>query len=228
MDKASGPDDRFTFGIERVQKWTLGAIVTAAVGLGIWIGTITTKIDAMNSKIDNIEKSTDSNAEALTAARIQLGSLQQAVGDLKSSGAGPHDGEGGRGQPSPVEFKIPPVTVNIPEVKFGTLPVQVQSASAPVPQKSVLDEFLEYQILKDLKNGESGDQQQHPPNSSTPRGALTPEQVAEQDKQKYVLQQESILMDQIKQANLDDLANMEKQVTSDKKLSDATKAQLGL
>lgn len=76
------PDHSFTFEIERVQKWTLGAIVTASVGFGIWIGTL-------NNKLDHIEKFVDSAGDASNGVFVRLGSIQKSLDFLEKTGTAP-------------------------------------------------------------------------------------------------------------------------------------------
>lgn len=56
------------FGIARVQEWTLGAVVTAAVGFGVWMGTL-------NTKLEHIEKFIDAASDGSTGVFTRLATI---------------------------------------------------------------------------------------------------------------------------------------------------------
>jgi hypothetical protein len=129
---APDPDRAFTFRIQRVQEWTLGTVIVAAVSLGVWIGTLTTKLD-------HIEKFVDSAENASAGIFVRLTTIQTTLDFLeKSAGQNSNKASGNIAPYPPIEVRIPPIEVR----------------SNPTPEPSVLDKLIEDKLAKDfLKSG---------------------------------------------------------------------------
>ncbi len=125
---ASSSDRSFTFQIKRVQEWTLGAVVIAAVTLGIWIGTLTTKLD-------HIERFVNSAEDASAGIFVRLATIQKTLDVLDRNGSG----ESGRTAGNKVSY--PPIDVRIPAI-------ELRSSSAP--QTPALDKLVDYMLVEEI------------------------------------------------------------------------------
>jgi hypothetical protein len=66
------PDDGLTFRIPRVQEWTLGAVIVAAVSFRIWMGTL-------NEKLGHIEKFVDAASDLSAGIFVRLATIQKSL-----------------------------------------------------------------------------------------------------------------------------------------------------
>jgi hypothetical protein len=203
--------DGVTFRIQRVQKLTLTAVIGtlvsvigAAVSLGIQIGSY-------KEKIDRIDKFVDIAGNESTGIFVRLATLQKAIDDMERiSEAEFQRGVGSPARESQVDLRIPAVDLKIPTI-------QVQSNSAPAPQSGTLTDLAEIKVAEEMLR--SGTAQASP---GTPSPALPGAGSPPPDS----LQQQALLMDELKQDILTNLDVMEGQVKGNKKMSSALRDQL--
>lgn len=115
-------DGGFTFRIARAQEWTLGAVITAAVAYGIWMGTL-------NTKLEHIEKFVDSASDASQGIFVRLATIQKTLEVLDRN--------------SPTTAGNTPSPARVPViVERSILPNQ--------PQGSNLTTLIEYKMIEDM------------------------------------------------------------------------------
>lgn len=86
------PDSAVTLRIPRVQELTLTAVLSAAVGFGIWMGTL-------NTKLERLEKFADKAEDGSTGLFIRLATIEKSVDRLEAvSVGGPRRETDGRSQ----------------------------------------------------------------------------------------------------------------------------------
>lgn len=198
--QASSSDPSFTFRIQRVQQWTLGAVVVAAVSLGIWIGSLTTKLD-------HIERFVNSAEDASAGVFVRLATIQKTLDLLDKGGNGESRKAAGNVAP------YPPINVRVP-------PIEVRSNSAP--QVPVLDKLVEYRILTEFLKPESNGSESAPP--SAPAAGVAPKNLAPKDAE--LSRQQFLWLDEVKQTALKQLQDLDNEVERDKDMTPATKERL--
>ena len=220
---APPPDPGFTFRIARVQEWTLGTLLAAAVGFGVWMGTLTTKLE-------HIEKFVDAANDGSTGVFTRLATIQTTL-DLVDKSNSQQSGKVEKA--SAVEFRFVPLT---------------PSSGPTQPQTSSLDTFVEYTLIREILEGdrkasESGrigdaskiegkqpkafaDAPRDPSaNSSVAQNESTPPQAhdtssSDSDRTK------AEWLDNLKQTALADLQRLKADVNANKKMHEPTKTEL--
>jgi hypothetical protein len=190
---ARSDEPSLTFRIPREQRYTLSAVLGTALTIiatvlgatwqaGIWYGSL-------NTKIDNIKETSDSNSADLRKIRDDLGTVQsnlsatkQEVDDLRESGRGGTPAGGGRNDgPSRMELNFPP--------GFQIPPIQVQgSTNSASTESQVLNELVDYKMAGELLKSEVT--QPNPPNGGDADAVSKEKQ--------YLIDQRGFLTSQLK------------------------------
>jgi hypothetical protein len=192
-------DPGFTFGIARVQQWTLGSIIAAAVGLGVWMGTL-------NTKLEHIEKFVDAASDGSTGVFTRLATIQKTL-DLADRSSP---------QRSVKDEKASAVEVRIVPLMPSPGPTQSQTP--------YVDTLLEYKLLteildKDRKGPESKVAPDAPGIEGKQRNSISsagPQRNEERD----------TWLDNVKQTALADLARLKTEVSANKKMQETTRTEL--
>jgi hypothetical protein len=192
----SSSDGGFTFRIKRVQEWTLGAVVVAAASIGIWIGTL-------NTKLDHIEKFVDSASDASTGIFVRLATIQTMLEVLEKKGS---ESSGTATNVTP----FPPITLNVPATSAQANPNQLHDFT--------FDKLIEYELVEGMLKPESKVDDAGP---SKPAPVNTP-----LPNSNTLQQEQSLWLKDIKQTALTQLQDLENKVITDKTMPPETKKSI--
>jgi hypothetical protein len=207
----------FTLRIPRVQEWTLGAVVLAAAGVGVWMGTLNTKLEHIEKFVDRAEDGANGIFARLEVIRTTLDFLErsssQSVKDVKTS---------------PVDIRFVPLPP-------ASVPTQVQGSGS---SSSSLETALEFKLIREILEEDRKPEEPKkaadtppgndvkPSNSGTGMKQITstsppdPPQTTGSDGVKEQW------MKDLKDAALNDLNRLRDEVNANKKLSEATRKEL--
>lgn len=210
----------------------MGTVIAAAVGLGIGVGTL-------NTKLDHIEKFVDTASDASTGIFVRLATIQKTLDVLEKDGNPDVTRSGQTG-----EIRIPPIDVKVPAIEVRPGPMY------PANDR-VIDKLIEYvidhgaeskgQAKQDLEN--KGSEPKKPKSPEVESSSQAKEKTVDVQGEKKPESKSSepeksngqpgirptqlaLSSEEIRQLAIKELQDLEYQVIRDKKMAPETKKGL--